>query len=113
MFIQHYYYSFLFLLVLKDGSVIRVDDFSQELEVDLCIVHKADWDEKDVDHFAIGGEVPMATTDENEAAEDESQDEKKEDENDAVVIESDQVFSTKKRILVDDEEASRKKVKST
>jgi len=99
---------------IKDGSVIRVDDFSQELEVDLCIVHKADWDEKDVDHFTIGGEVPMATTDENEAAEDESQDEKKEDENDAVVIESDQVFSTKKRILLeDDEEASRKKVKST
>jgi len=48
---------------IKNGTIVRVEDFSQDLEVDLCIVHNAQLDEKDVpDLFLIGGDVPKATT---------------------------------------------------
>jgi hypothetical protein len=61
----------------KNGAVIRIEDYSQDLEVDVCIIHKADWDEKDVDRFTIGGEAAMPSLNSNDDIQ-ESEEEKKE-----------------------------------
>jgi ubiquitin-like 1-activating enzyme E1 B len=51
---------------IQNGTVIRIEDFSQDLEVDVCITHRNLWDldegETDVDDmkFIVGGEAPKA-----------------------------------------------------
>jgi ubiquitin-like 1-activating enzyme E1 B len=51
---------------VKAGSVIRIEDFTQDLEVDMCINHQSEWEQKDDDaakdeeeKFIIGGEKPV------------------------------------------------------
>merc|ERR1712071_424650 len=40
----------------KVGDMVRIEDFSQNLEVDVCVWHREEWDEeKESDGFVIGG----------------------------------------------------------
>lgn len=52
---------------IHGGTVVRVEDFTQDLEVDLAFVHKDDWDadeawkEKDAEQrYIVGGDKPVA-----------------------------------------------------
>ena len=52
---------------IRGGTVVRVEDFTQDLEVDLAFVHKDDWDadeawkDKDVEQrYIVGGDKPVA-----------------------------------------------------
>lgn len=40
----------------SNGDMVRIEDFSQNLEVDLCVWHKEEWDEES-DGFLIGGDA--------------------------------------------------------
>jgi ubiquitin-like 1-activating enzyme E1 B len=47
------------------GTVIRVEDFSQDLEVDLCVTHKEEWrveegEDGTEEKYIVGGEKPAA-----------------------------------------------------
>ena len=51
---------------IQNGSVINIEDFTQDLEVDVIISHIDKWEEKDGDEeteeeekFAIGGKKPI------------------------------------------------------
>ena len=44
----------------KVGDMVRVEDFFQNLEVDVCVWHREEWDEeKESDGFVIGGEAAL------------------------------------------------------
>lgn len=48
---------------INHGSVVRVEDFTQDLEVDLCITHRDDWEVEEgedgtEEKFLVGGELP-------------------------------------------------------
>jgi ubiquitin-like 1-activating enzyme E1 B len=50
---------------ISHGTVVRVEDFTQDLEVDLCITHRDQWDIEEgedgtEEKFIVGGEVPAA-----------------------------------------------------
>ena len=51
---------------IQNGTVLRIEDFSQDLEVDVCVTHKDLWEpedgEEEVDEmkFVVGGEAPKA-----------------------------------------------------
>ena len=52
---------------IHGGTVVRVEDFTQDLEVDLAFVHKDDWDadeawkDKDAEQrYIVGGDKPVA-----------------------------------------------------
>jgi ubiquitin-like 1-activating enzyme E1 B len=50
---------------ISHGTVVRVEDFTQDLEVDLCITHRDQWDMEDgedgtEEKFFVGGEIPTA-----------------------------------------------------
>ena len=49
---------------IQNGSIIRIEDFSQDLEVDICITHKDVWErddgesDEDSEKYLVGGEKP-------------------------------------------------------
>ena len=51
---------------IRHGTVVRIEDFTQNLEVDLCFSHRdewegEEWEEKDLKHrFVVGGDQPVA-----------------------------------------------------
>ena len=91
---------------IHGGTVVRVEDFTQDLEVDLAFVQKDDWDadeawkEKDAEQrYIVGGDKPVAApAAAAPAAEDKGGEEKKdeddkpaadEDSDDEIIIEED------------------------
>ena len=84
---------------VKNGTIIKIEDFTQDLEVDICIYHKTEWKDKegeDIDEeekFTIGGDKPVvaktdADTDESSTAKETS--ESKGDEDDDIEIVDDE-----------------------
>jgi len=59
---------------IQNGTVLRVEDFSQDLEVDVCVTHRDLWepeegeDVADEMKFVVGGEAPKAKSAENGGA---------------------------------------------
>lgn len=50
---------------ISHGTIVRVEDFTQDLEVDLCITHRDQWDVEEgedgtEEKFLVGGELPAA-----------------------------------------------------
>lgn len=90
----------------KNGSMVRIEDFSQDLEVDLCITQKADWDEKDVDRFTIGGEKPVPTISSNDPTYD-TQEEKK----DGSDIEEVELVNGGKHLIMNNDDSVDKNLK--
>lgn len=51
---------------IQNGTILRVEDFSQDLEVDVCITHQETWEKEDGEtdedaaKYVIGGEKPQA-----------------------------------------------------
>ena len=50
---------------MTHGSVLRLEDFSQDLEVDLCVTHQEEWEIEEgedgtEEKFLVGGEKPAA-----------------------------------------------------
>jgi ubiquitin-like 1-activating enzyme E1 B len=51
---------------IQNGTILRVEDFSQDLEVDVCITHQEVWEkeegetDEDAEKYVIGGEKPKA-----------------------------------------------------
>lgn len=53
---------------IKGGTVVRIEDFTQDLEVDICVTHKSVWEKKDEngndetveeeEQFIVGGDKP-------------------------------------------------------
>ena len=53
---------------IKGGTVVRIEDFTQDLEVDICVAHKSVWEEKnengenvvveEEEQFIVGGDKP-------------------------------------------------------
>jgi ubiquitin-like 1-activating enzyme E1 B len=45
----------------KTTTVLELEDFTQDLTVQVSVTHREEWDEEDGDHpFLVGGEVPKA-----------------------------------------------------
>ena len=81
------------------GSIIRVEDFTQNLEVEVSVSHKDHWvivdkekkgetqpdNREEIEKFEIGGKMPVATTDTTAAAADSSsaKDEEKQPDDDS------------------------------
>jgi hypothetical protein len=80
-----------------------VEDFSQDLEVDLCITHHEEWDEKEnPDLFTLGGELPKLAKPSVAASAEASQAENStNDDDDVQVIAND---CTEIEIVVEDED---------
>ena len=89
---------------IQGGTVVRVEDYSQDLEVDLSFAHKDDWSEeewkeKDADQkYIIGGDKPVvaapaagpASSEQSKEAEKKSDDkgeEEDDDDDDEIIIE--------------------------
>lgn len=97
---------------MKDGTIITIEDFTQDLEVDVCINHKSDWEKKDADdevgledQFIIGGDKPIA----GKCDQENDQLKNDEDENDdgIVIVDDEDISNTvdsKKRGLIDDDD---------
>jgi len=53
---------------VQSGTVVRIEDFTQDLEVDLCVNHKSEWEMKDGEEqeeeekFSIGGDKPVVAS---------------------------------------------------
>jgi hypothetical protein len=53
---------------MQHGTIVKIEDFTQDLEVDLNIYHKSEWEPKDgedgqveeEEQFKIGGDKPVA-----------------------------------------------------
>ena len=85
----------------QDGTTINIEDFSQDLSLDICIIHRSEWDEEtEPDQFRIIGggeeaskptctEIPTADTKKvGEVSEETDETKKNEEENDDCVIEN-------------------------
>lgn len=54
---------------IHHGTVIRVEDFTQDLEVDICIYHESEWEkgegedilDDEEERFKIGGDKPVVS----------------------------------------------------
>jgi ubiquitin-like 1-activating enzyme E1 B len=66
---------------VQHGTIVKIEDFTQDLEVDVCIYHKSEWEVKEgedeqvdeEEQFTIGGDKPAAAAavqskDENDSA---------------------------------------------
>lgn len=99
---------------MTDGTMITVEDFTQDLEVEVCINHKSDWEQKDDDEnlgeeeeFIIGGEKPIIGKD-AAGKEQSNVDGTNDDDDDSIVMidecsDSDDKVESKKRALNADE----------
>jgi len=99
---------------VKHGTIIRIEDFTQDLEVDICIYHKSEWETKEGDdaqadeeeQFVIGGDKPVAAKDgskeEEEATENGDDDDRVEVLEDGIDPEAQENGNGKKRCLSDD-----------
>lgn len=72
---------------ISHGSVVRVEDFTQDLEVDLCITHQDKWEVEEgedgtEEKFLVGGEPPAAEKVASAAA---TSDEPEDDDGDDIV----------------------------
>jgi hypothetical protein len=53
---------------IQNGSIVRIEDFSQDLEVDICITHKDVWEQEegesdeDAERYLVGGDKPKPGT---------------------------------------------------
>ena len=57
---------------IQNGTVLRIEDFSQDLEVDVCVTHRDLWEPEEGEdmagdemNFVVGGEAPKAKNAEN------------------------------------------------
>lgn len=90
---------------IKGGSMVQIEDFYQNLEVEINIIQRDEWDEeKEPDGFFIGGEIPVAAAESNEGATDGATSEKKDDEDDDVVMMVDEPEEPSKKRSRDDDE---------
>ena len=105
---------------VKHGTIIRIEDFTQDLEVDVCVHHNTEWKAKkgedapddEEECFVIGGDKPVAAKVDTETGENgtnEGAEEKKNDDDDDIqVIDEEEAMSkgndsSKKRFLGDDD----------
>jgi len=76
---------------LSHGGILRVEDFSQDLEVEVVITHQdGDWDESQDElekQFAIGGEKPVVAAAAAAAAKPEASASQEDDDDDIELIE--------------------------
>jgi ubiquitin-like 1-activating enzyme E1 B len=97
---------------MKDGTIITIEDFTQDLEVDVCINHKSEWEKKeaddevaDEDRFIIGGDKPIVGK--GEEAKDQPKNDEKENDDDIVILDdenSGDSAQSKKREMSDYED---------
>jgi len=103
---------------VKHGTIIRIEDFTQDLEVDVCVHHQTEWAAKkgedapddDEECFAIGGDKPVAAKDDANTAENETNEgteENKDDDDDIQIFDGEDAMSAghgngKKRHFGDD-----------
>eukprot|EP00592_Proboscia_alata_P018982 CAMPEP_0194405836 /NCGR_PEP_ID=MMETSP0176-20130528/4162_1 /TAXON_ID=216777 /ORGANISM="Proboscia alata, Strain PI-D3" /LENGTH=734 /DNA_ID=CAMNT_0039204807 /DNA_START=38 /DNA_END=2242 /DNA_ORIENTATION=+ len=83
---------------MKDGTTINIEDFSQDLSLDICIIHRSEWDEEtEPDQFRIigGGEeaskpacTEIPTADAKKVSEETDKTKKNDEEDDDCVIEN-------------------------
>ncbi len=100
---------------IQGGTVIRIEDFTQDLEVDVCVDHKSDWedgeDDKDEEEqFIVGGHKPAVVSSKKteEGSKNEKDDDDDDDDDDDVEIMTEAPTSKKtnlkKRTAIDIEE---------
>ena len=88
-----------------------VEDFTQDMEVDVVVTHREKWDEKkEPDGFIIDGKGPQATSILDEKKE---SDDNADDNDDDIVICDEEDLVSHKRKADDDIEAISKKSRST
>jgi ubiquitin-like 1-activating enzyme E1 B len=97
---------------MKDGTIITIEDFTQDLEVDVCINHKSEWEKKeaddevaDEDRFIIGGDKPIVGK--GEEAKDQPKNDEKENDDDIVILDdenSGDSAQSKKREMSDEDD---------
>lgn len=96
---------------MKDGTIITIEDFTQDLEVDVCINHKSEWEKKEADdevaeedRFIIGGDKPLVGK--GEEAKEQSKNDEEENDDDIVILDDENIddsAQSKKREMSDDE----------
>lgn len=102
---------------VQHGVVIRVEDFTQDLEVDVCFHHQSEWVPKDGEDtvadeeelFMLGGEKPVVTKGTLSTKEENDDNKEERDESDveivgpdeAIVIDNDNTQCSMKRALDD------------
>lgn len=107
---------------VKHGVVVRIEDFTQDLEVDVCFHHQSDWEPKDGEDtvaddeelFIIGGDKPVVATGTQSSKEEQEKDKGEVAENDiefvcsdeAIVIDNESTHCSLKRALNDFDNAS-------
>ena len=107
---------------IKGGSVIRIEDFTQDLEVDLCVNHQSEWEKKDDDEdkdeeeqFIVGGNKPVASNSKSKETTETNNDQDDDDIEIVVESQTDEI-KPKKRSAIDiedddDEGNNRKKTR--
>jgi len=101
---------------VKHGTIIRIEDFTQDLEVDVCVHNKTEWEAKEGEDapdeeeecFVIGGDKPVAANVDANPAEDGGAGKDKDDDDDIEVLDEDEARLggndiSKKRALGDDD----------
>eukprot|EP00557_Chaetoceros_sp_GSL56_P005690 CAMPEP_0176499734 /NCGR_PEP_ID=MMETSP0200_2-20121128/13103_1 /TAXON_ID=947934 /ORGANISM="Chaetoceros sp., Strain GSL56" /LENGTH=646 /DNA_ID=CAMNT_0017898209 /DNA_START=50 /DNA_END=1987 /DNA_ORIENTATION=+ len=106
---------------VKHGVVIRVEDFTQDLEVDICFHHQSEWEPKDGEDalaeeeelFTIGGDKPAVAQSTLSTKGEEENEEEGEDGSDielvcsdeAIILDNDNNNGSLKRAFGDSENA--------
>jgi ubiquitin-like 1-activating enzyme E1 B len=80
------------------GSVLRIEDFTQDLEVDICITHQSVWDIMEggngtEEKYLIGGERPVAAAKAPEDAKPAVKEKQDDDDDDIIEVVEDQAVS--------------------
>lgn len=89
---------------IQNGTVLRIEDFSQDLEVDVCVTHRDVWEPEEGEEvademkFIVGGEAPKAKSVENGgAAKMPVPEEEGDDDDDIEIVDMDGEAEDKKR----------------
>jgi len=101
---------------VKHGTIIRIEDFTQDLEVEICVHNQTEWEAKEGEDapddeeecFVIGGDKPVAAKVDANSAEDGEAGEDKDDDDDIEVLDEDEARLgdndiSKKRALSDND----------
>ena len=101
---------------VKHGTIIRIEDFTQDLEVEICVHNKTEWEAKEGEDapddeeecFVIGGDKPVAAKVDANSAKDGGAGDEKDDDDDIEVLDEDEARLgdndlSKKRALSDND----------
>jgi len=80
---------------IKDGTAVRIEDFTQDLEVDMLVCHREDWDEEEEpDGFLLGGAKSVQATQEKGGSGSNQEDEEEDDDDDDIIVVDDRGAET-------------------